>query len=64
MIFPKVVGTQLHVSTLAMLVAVIAGGIIWGVAGMVLFIPIVASLKIISDNIEEWKPINLLLSRK
>jgi len=62
-IFPKVVGTQLHVSTLAMLVAVIAGGIIWGVAGMLLFIPFVAILKIISDHIEEWRPINLLLSR-
>lgn len=63
-IFPKVVGTQLHVSTLAMLVAIITGGIIWGVAGMVLFIPFVAILKIISDHIEEWKPVKLLLSRK
>jgi len=63
-IFPKVVGTQLHVSTMAMLAAVIAGGIIWGVAGMVLFIPFVAIIKIISDHIEEWKPINLLLIRK
>ena len=63
-IFPKVVGTQLHVSTLAMLVAIIAGGIIWGVAGMVLFIPFIAILKIVSDHIEEWKPLNLLLSRK
>lgn len=63
-IFPKVVGTQLHVSTLSMLVAIIAGGIIWGVAGMVLFIPFVAIFKIISDHIEAWKPINLLLSRK
>jgi len=63
-IFPKVVGTQLHVSTLAMLVAIIAGGIIWGVSGMILFIPFVAILKIISDHIEEWKPVNLLLSRK
>ena len=63
-IFPTVVGTQLHVSTMAMLAAVIAGGIIWGVAGMVLFIPFVAIIKIISDHIEEWKPINLLLSRK
>jgi predicted PurR-regulated permease PerM len=63
-IFPKVVGTQLNVSTLAMLVAIIAGGIIWGVAGMVLFIPFVAILKIVSDNIEEWKPMNLLLGRK
>jgi predicted PurR-regulated permease PerM len=63
-IFPTVVGTQLHVSTLAMLVAIIAGGIIWGVAGMILFIPFVAILKIISDNIEGWRPVNLLLSRK
>lgn len=62
-IFPKVVGSQLHINTLAVLVAVIAGGIIWGVAGMVLFIPFVAILKIISDNIEEWKAISLLLSR-
>ncbi|MFZ1527202.1 MAG: AI-2E family transporter [Ferruginibacter sp.] len=63
-IFPKVVGTQLQVSTMAMLVAIIAGGIIWGVAGMILFIPFAAILKIISDNIEEWKALNLLLSRK
>ncbi len=63
-IFPKVVGTQLNVSTFAMLVAIIAGGIIWGVAGMVLFIPFVAILKIATENIEEWKPLNLLLSRK
>jgi predicted PurR-regulated permease PerM len=63
-IFPKVVGTQLHVSTFAMLVAIIAGGIIWSVAGMVLFIPFVAILKIVTDHIEEWKPLNLLLSRK
>ena len=63
-IFPKVVGTQLQVSTLAMLVAVIAGGIIWGVAGMVLFIPFVGILKIVTDHIEQLKPINLLLARK
>jgi predicted PurR-regulated permease PerM len=63
-IYPKAVGSQLHVSTFAMLAAMIAGGIIWGVAGMVLFIPFVAILKIASDHIAEWKPLNLLLSRK
>lgn len=62
-IFPKVVGVQLNVSTWAMLVAVIAGGILWGVSGMVLFIPFVALLKIGSDYVEEWKPLNILLSR-
>ena len=62
-IFPKVVGEQLQVSTMAMLVAIIAGGIIWGVSGMILFIPFVAILKIISDHITEWKPLNTLLRR-
>ncbi len=63
-IFPKVVGTQLNVSTFIILVAIIAGGIIWGVSGMVLFIPFAAIFKIISDNVEELKPLNILLGRK
>jgi predicted PurR-regulated permease PerM len=62
-IFPMVVGTQLNVSTWATLVAVIAGGILWGVAGMILFIPFLAILKIVSDYISDWRPLNLLLSR-
>ena len=56
-IFPKVVGEQMNVSTWAILVALIGGGIIWGVSGMVLFIPFVAILKIVSGYIEEWKPL-------
>ncbi len=64
LIFPKVVGTQLNVSTFAILIAIITGGIVWGVSGMVLFIPFAAILKIISDNIEELKPLNILLGRK
>lgn len=62
-IFPKVVGSQLNVSTLAMLVAIILGGMVWGVAGMVLFIPMVAILKIVSMHIEAMKPLSLLISR-
>lgn len=62
-IFPKVVGSQLNVNILAMLVAIIVGGIIWGVAGMILFIPFVAILKIIADNFIEWQPLSLLLGR-
>ncbi len=63
-IFPRVVGAQLNVSTWATLVAIILGGIIWGIAGMVLFIPFVAILKIVTDYLEEGKSINILLSRK
>ncbi|WP_341835669.1 AI-2E family transporter [Chitinophaga pollutisoli] len=62
-IFPKVVAAQLNVSTWATLVAILAGGIIWGVAGMVLFIPFVAIAKITADHLEEWSHWRLLLSR-
>ncbi len=63
-IFPRVVAEQLNVSTWATLVAVIAGGILWGVNGMILFIPFVAILKMISDFMPEWEALNVLLRRK
>lgn len=62
-IFPKVVGRQVNLSTWATLVAVVAGGIIWGISGMILFIPVVAILKIVAEHIPEWQPLYLLLKR-
>lgn len=62
-IFPKVVATQLKVSTWATLVAIVAGGIIWGVSGMILFIPFIGILKIVSEHIPEWGALNILLGR-
>ena len=62
-IFPKIVATQLKVSTWATLVAIIVGGILWGVSGMILFIPFIGILKIIFDYIPEGKTFNILLGR-
>jgi len=62
-IFPWVVGTQLNLSTWATLVAIVFGTLLWGVAGMVLVSPFLAILKIITDHIPEWKPLNILLNR-
>ena len=63
-IFPRIVATQLKVSTWATLVAIIAGGILWGVSGMILFIPFVGILKIVFDYIPGGKPFNILLGRE
>ena len=63
-IFPRVVGVQLNLSTWSTLVAIIAGTILWGVAGMILFIPLLAILKIVSDQVDELKPLNILLNRR
>jgi predicted PurR-regulated permease PerM len=62
-IFPKVVAAQLKVSTWATLVAIVAGGILWGVSGMILFIPFIGILKIITEHIPEWGALNILLGR-
>jgi len=61
LIFPKVVGGQLGLNTLASLVIIFAGGILWGVAGMILFLPLVSVLKLVSEDVPEWKPLRLLL---
>lgn len=62
-IFPKVVGTRLNISTWAMLVAIISGGLLWGVSGVILFIPFAGILKIIVAYIPEWNSLNILLER-
>lgn len=62
-IFPKVVGAQLNLTTWSTLVAIIAGTLLWGVAGAILFIPMLSIFKIISEQTDELKSLRILLSR-
>lgn len=62
-IFPRMVASQLKVSTWATLVAILTGGILWGISGMILFIPFVGILKLLLDHIPEWEPVKILLRR-
>jgi predicted PurR-regulated permease PerM len=64
LIFPKIVGQQLGLSTWSVIVAMIIGTLLWGLAGMILFTPFAAILKIFSDHIDELKMINVLLKRE
>lgn len=60
---PYVIGKEVKLNALAIIIAVILGGIIWGVAGMILFVPILATIKIASNHSEDLKPLGALLSR-
>lgn len=60
-IFPFAVGNQLKVNTLAIIITIIAGGLLWGAAGMILFIPFIGILKLIADRTESLKIISVLL---
>lgn len=61
-IFPLAVSVRLKVNTLVSIVAIFTGALIWGAAGMILFIPFLGILKLISEEIENWKPLAILLS--
>ena len=60
-IFPILVGRQLSINPLATLVAILLGGIIWGGAGMILFVPFAAIVKLLADRIESLQPLAQLL---
>jgi predicted PurR-regulated permease PerM len=60
-IFPIAVSNRLHVNTFVMLIAIFAGGLLWGVAGMILFVPFVGIAKLIADHNPSWKTISMIL---
>ena len=61
LIFPKVVGSQLNLNTLASIVIVLAGALLWGVSGMILLLPFMAILKIVASEVPSLKPLDILL---
>ena len=54
---PKIIGGEVSLNPLAAILALVAGGFVWGLSGMVLFIPLAAILKIICQNYKELAPI-------
>jgi predicted PurR-regulated permease PerM len=58
---PKIVGGSLHINALVAILSLIIGALVWGVAGMILFLPFTAMLKVFCEEYEELKPIALLI---
>jgi predicted PurR-regulated permease PerM len=60
-ITPNITGSKVSINPLAAIIALITGGILWGVPGMILFIPFAGILKAILDSIEELSPYGYLI---
>lgn len=58
---PKIVGGSLELNALTAILSLIIGAAVWGIAGMILFLPFAAMLKVICDEYEELKPVALLI---
>ena len=46
------------------IVAIVLGELVWGISGMILFIPMFAILKIICDHIPSLHPYSFLLANE
>jgi predicted PurR-regulated permease PerM len=58
---PNVVGGEVNLNALWSILSIILGSMIWGVAGMILFLPLFGIIKIVCDHVEPLQPIGYLL---
>lgn len=60
-ITPRIVGKSVRLNPFVAILALVAGGALWGVAGLILAMPTVAVVKIIFSHIDLLKPVSELL---
>ncbi len=58
---PYIVGGSVSISPFFTILILILGGVIWGLAGIILFLPLLGILKIIFENVEGLKPYAYLI---
>lgn len=59
---PKIVGSSVNVNALVAILSLLVGAAVWGVAGMILFLPFASMLKVICEEFDELKPVAMLIS--
>jgi predicted PurR-regulated permease PerM len=60
-VIPRFVAGYIRINALATVIVIIAGGALWGISGMVLFLPLLGIAKIILDTIPSLQPIGYLI---
>ena len=51
-IMPRVVGSKVKINSLIVIIGLVIGEMLWGIAGMLLTIPVLAIMKIVFDRVE------------
>ncbi len=60
---PLVIGEKIKLNAFMIFLSVIIGGLIWGVPGMILFMPMVGIIKLLLERNENTKPIAILFTQ-
>lgn len=61
LITPNIVGGTVNINPLAAILSLVLGGMLWGISGLILAIPVVAILRITFHYIDFLRPVSLLL---
>ena len=63
-IFPFAVSGRLKINALVTIVVIVLGGLLWGVAGMIMFIPFLGIIKLVADRTPSLSTLALLLGER
>ena len=61
LLYPKVVGSRVHLNPLVVTVSLMLWGFLWDAPGLLLAIPLTAALKAVCDNVRTLRPIGKFL---
>lgn len=61
LVYPKFVGSRVHLNPLVVTIALMFWGTLWGGIGLLLAVPITAGVKAVCDSVESLKPYGKLL---
>ena len=56
-LYPKIIGRKVQLNALAVTLGLLFWGWLWGGMGLLLGIPVTASIKVICDHMEGWEPV-------
>jgi predicted PurR-regulated permease PerM len=57
LLLPALVGRRVHLNAVAVTVALLFWGWLWGALGLLLAIPITGTIKVVCDHVEGWGPV-------
>jgi len=55
-LYPQIVGSRVHLNPVVVTLAIMFWGWLWGGMGLILAVPITASMKAICDNVSSLRP--------
>ena len=60
---PNIVGSHVNINPFMIILAITLGGVVWGVPGMFIAVPVVTVMRVLGENIDELKPLGFLLGQ-